>query len=63
MLLLAGTRTRPDRRSIMKKLLKTAAIGAIAIASSFALAQPAMASSLSWNVSDGVRGAQRVRAA
>lgn len=38
----------------MKKLLKTAAIGAIAIASSFALAQPAMASSLSWNVSDGL---------
>ncbi|MGI5284007.1 hypothetical protein ACQEVF_11800 [Nonomuraea polychroma] len=38
----------------MKKLLKTAAVGAIVVASSFAMAQPAMASDLSWNVSDGL---------
>ncbi|TMR25669.1 hypothetical protein ETD86_00650 [Nonomuraea turkmeniaca] len=39
---------------MMKNLLKTTVVGAALVASSFAMAQPAMASSLSWNVSDGL---------
>ncbi|MCG5218359.1 hypothetical protein [Streptosporangium sp. KLBMP 9127] len=38
----------------MKNLLKTAVVGAALVASSLAMAQPAMASTFSWNVSDGV---------
>ncbi|MGP3962205.1 hypothetical protein ACTWPT_40060 [Nonomuraea sp. 3N208] len=39
---------------MMKNLLKTAVVGAAVVASSLAMAQPAMASSFSWNVGDGV---------
>jgi hypothetical protein len=39
---------------MMKNLLKTAAVGAVLVASSVAMAQPAMASDLSWTFSDGV---------
>ncbi|MGW4967048.1 hypothetical protein ACWEPL_58350 [Nonomuraea sp. NPDC004186] len=39
---------------MMKNLLKAAAVGAALVASSAAMAQPAMASDLSWTFSDGV---------
>ncbi|MCG5217751.1 hypothetical protein [Streptosporangium sp. KLBMP 9127] len=37
----------------MRNLLKVAVVGAALVASSVAMTQPAMASDLSWNVSDG----------
>jgi len=45
--------TAPNRRAMMKNLLKTAMVGATVAATTFALAQPALANSFSRNVSDG----------
>ncbi|MFI6291849.1 hypothetical protein ACIBEJ_09715 [Nonomuraea sp. NPDC050790] len=43
----------PDRRAMMKNLLKTAVVGVTVAAATFALAQPALANSFSRNVGDG----------